>query len=92
MEQIWKKYELQARIKNPVKTKMITAFCLFSLGDITCQFLFEKTKKWNVKRTMTQGCIAMFVLNPMSQFYMLKVAPLIKVPCKLKPLLNDKSY
>ena len=37
-------YDLQVRVKNPVKTKMLTCFFLFSLGDVTCQRLEHRKR------------------------------------------------
>ena len=39
---LWSVYEFQAKSANPIKTKMITALALFSLGDCVCQFGIEK--------------------------------------------------
>ena len=33
---LFHKYDLQVKEKNPVKAKMLTAFFLFSMGDIAC--------------------------------------------------------
>ena len=48
----WRIYESHVLVKNPFKTKMATSFVLYSLGDITCQFAFEKQKKWDWGRTV----------------------------------------
>ena len=71
-------YDMQCRVKNPIKTKMATCFCLFSLGDITCQRL-QKLDKWDKGRTLRQGLAATFINNPMSQLFIAKIAPMIVV-------------
>ena len=32
----YKKYEYQLRVANPIKSKMLTAFTFFSMGDVIC--------------------------------------------------------
>ena len=56
---LFKKYDLQVREKNPVKTKMITCGLLFAVGDITCQgiehYMRPKREvpfKYNIRRTL----------------------------------------
>lgn len=36
MRSTWQRYVDHATVKNPAMTKIVTAFTLFSLGDITC--------------------------------------------------------
>ena len=84
----WRFYEVQAREKNPFKTKMATAGFLFGLGDLTCQFLIEKKSEWDSQRTMRQGFVAMFMMNPCSQLYMKYGAPKITIQYFVKGELS----
>ena len=37
-----KKYNEQLQVKNPIKTRIITAFVLSAVGDVICQSLIER--------------------------------------------------
>ena len=63
---IWNVYEFQTKTGNPIKTKMATAFVMFSLGDGICQFGIEKVKHWDYKRTLRAAFIAGGFMNPLS--------------------------
>ena len=58
---------------------MATAFCIFGLGDITCQMLFERRKEWDKMRTLRQSFVIGCIINPSTQLYMINVAPLINL-------------
>ena len=45
-----KSYKYHLEVRNPIKTKMITAFVLSSVGDVVCQYLLRNKKeewKWD---------------------------------------------
>ena len=66
---------------------MAGCFVLYSLGDIICQTIEIRSKrrakisvkqKYDAMRTFRQGAAMAFLMNPTAQFYVMKVAPLIK--------------
>ena len=73
----------QTRIQtSPVKTKMITCFFLMSMGDIVCQMREmkkNKSQKYSAFRTLNQGGVVTLFGNPVSQLYIMRVAPLIQL-------------
>jgi hypothetical protein len=76
LNRAWQAYEHQIRVANPVKAKIITAFFLFSAGDLTCQKILSKDadKPWDKKRTLLQGLIGACFMNPTCQFFYINVA------------------
>ena len=76
IKNVWNFYVLQNTVKNPIKTKMITATLIFAMGDITCQKVIEK-KKIDFNRVCSQAIIIGLMLNPVSQWYQLTIAPSI---------------
>ena len=55
LKSIWHTYEIHNTVKNPIKTKMATAFVLFGIGDVICQVGIEKKesdKKYDYFRTL----------------------------------------
>ena len=63
---LWSVYEFQTKTGNPIKTKMATAFVMFSLGDTICQIGIEKAKSWNYMRTLRAASVAGMFMNPLS--------------------------
>ena len=63
-----KSYGAHVKYKNPVKTKMMTAFVLFGVTDMFSQ-LMEMATSWDTYRTFRMASTKMFVVNPISQFY-----------------------
>ena len=56
---------------------MATAFTLFSLGDLVTQSCFEHNEKIDLTRTVKQAIVVGVVMNPVSQLYMSRIAPLV---------------
>ena len=75
---LFKMYDNQIRVKNPIKAKMATAFLLFSMGDMTCQIL-EKRQEWDYMRSLRMASVAGLFLNPISQVYFHYFVPCIDV-------------
>ena len=53
---------------------MMTAFILFTFGDMTCQTLEQRTQ-WDYMRTLRMASVAGIILNPISQVYLNKIVP-----------------
>ena len=63
---------------------MATAFTLFSLGDLVTQTCFEKQERVDLSRTFKQALVVGVVLNPCSQIYMSRIAPLVTLKGRAK--------
>ena len=80
-------YDLQLKHRNPIKTKILTSFSLYSIADITCQ-LIEKQPNWDKLRTLRQGLVGGLLINPLGQMWLAYASPLITLTKykKLEPL------
>ena len=72
---------------NPLRTKMLTSACLFSMGDYLCQKAEQKCKpaptlstttttmapEWDSGRTARQGLIGSVMLSPGLHFFLTRV-------------------
>jgi hypothetical protein len=83
IQRVWTAYANQIRRENPIKAKMVTAFVLFCAGDITCQKGIEGVEKWDPKRTLIQGFIGGFMMNPVSQVFYIHISHRIGPPVML---------
>ena len=89
LKRLYEIYLHQIQVKNPAKTKILTAFSLISLGDFITQVAIERPRlkreepeknwAWDKVRTLRMGATMGFVNNPVSQLYIHKVAPHIGV-------------
>ena len=87
MKRLYSFYMNQIQVKNPAKTKIITAFSLTCLGDIIAQTCIERPAlkrdkpeekwKWDKMRTLRMGASMGFINNPLSQVYVQRLAPKI---------------
>ena len=84
-------YTINLRERNPIKTKIITALVLSSIGDITSQSIEHATHLWNHMRTMKWAFTAGFIHNPMTQLYYNKIAHNIDIR-KLIPSAKAKIF
>ena len=75
VQKMWTKYCVHNTVKNPIKTKIITATALFAAGDLTCQKLIEKKSKIDLNRLLSQSLLVAVWLSPSCQFFQAFVAP-----------------
>lgn len=75
---MWRWYDHQVKVKNPVRTKMITAGMLFGSSDVVCQF-FEGKPKYDYARTLRMGALAGLYQNPMNQLYQTYFVPRVNI-------------
>mmetsp|Transcript_4675 Transcript_4675/g.7948 ORF Transcript_4675/g.7948 Transcript_4675/m.7948 type:complete len:189 (+) Transcript_4675:79-645(+) len=69
MKKAFTLYDLQVRERNPIKTKMLTCFILFCLGDVTCQMLeFKKLQNQQGADKSSHRNAASEILLPQEKF------------------------
>ena len=76
---LWHKPIFRPRKTPTLTSKLAKTFGIITAGDATCQFLVEKSDKWNYKRSFRQAFVGSCMMQPMNMFYLSRIAPTVNL-------------